>query len=118
MPGSRPSCVTLSKWDLGGEPSAWAYLHAGELFPSAEIPATGPAAALEEAEAAEIARFPVQPGVSLEEYVASAPVSGIVVVWRGRIAFERYPRMRPGERHLLMSVAGPGWGPPGTAPGP
>jgi CubicO group peptidase (beta-lactamase class C family) len=104
MQDSRPAGVTLANWDLGGEPSAWAYLHAGELFPSVEIPAAGPAAALEEAEAAEIARFPVQPGVSLEEYVASGPVSGIVVAWRGRIAFERYPRMRPGDRHLLMSA--------------
>ena len=104
MSGSRPPGVTLSNWDLGGEPSAWAYLHAGELFPSAEIPPAGPAAALEEAEAAQIAQFPVQPGMSLEEYVASGPVSGIVVVWRGRITFERYPRMRPGQRHLLMSV--------------
>ncbi len=104
MSGSRPPGVTLSNWDLGGEPSAWAYLHAGELFPSAEIPPAGQAAALEEAEAAQIAQFPVQPGVSLEEYVASGPVSGIVVVWRGRIAFERYPRMWPGQRHLLMSV--------------
>ena len=42
--------------------------------------------------------------MSLEEYVASGPVSGIVVVWRGQITFERFPRMRPGQRHLLMSV--------------
>lgn len=104
MPDSRPPGVTLSNWDLGGEPSAWAYLHAGELFPAAEIPAAGPGAVLEHAEAAEIAQFEVQPGVSLEEYVADGPVSGIVVVWRGRIAFERYPRMQPGQRHLLMSV--------------
>ena len=102
--GFRPVGVTLANWDLGGEPSAWAYLHAGELFPSVEIPVAGPAAGLEEAEAAEIARFPVQAGVSLESYVADGPVSGIVVAWRGRIAFERYPRMRPGDRHLLMSV--------------
>lgn len=46
----------------------------------------------------------MQPGTSLEEYVASGPVSGIVVVLGGRIAFERYPRMGPGDRHLLMSV--------------
>jgi CubicO group peptidase (beta-lactamase class C family) len=64
----------------------------------------GPGAALEHAEAAEIGRFPVQPGVSLDEYVASGPVSGMVVVWRGRVAFERYPRMQPGQRHLMMSV--------------
>jgi hypothetical protein len=46
----------------------------------------------------------VQPGTTLAEYVASGPVSGIVVLHHGRIAFERYPRMRPGDRHLLMSV--------------
>jgi CubicO group peptidase (beta-lactamase class C family) len=36
--------------------------------------------------------------------VATGPVSGIVVVRGGTILFERYPRMRPGDRHLLMSV--------------
>jgi len=105
MPGSRPPGVTLSNWDLGGEVSAWAYLHAGELFPAVEIPAAGPGAALEHVEAAEVAQFEVQPGVSLDQYVAGGPVSGIVVVWQGRIAFERYPRMLPGQRHLLMSVS-------------
>ncbi|HEY7014498.1 MAG TPA: serine hydrolase domain-containing protein [Streptosporangiaceae bacterium] len=104
MSGSRPPGVTLLNWDLGGEPSAWAYRHAGELFPAVEIPVAGPAAALEHAEAAEIGRFPVQPDVSLDEYVASGPVSGMVVVWRGRVAFERYPRMESGQRHLMMSV--------------
>lgn len=71
--------MTLSNWDLGGEPSAWAYLHAGELFPAVEILAAGPGAALEHAEAAEITQFEVQAGVSLDEYVARGPVSGIVV---------------------------------------
>jgi hypothetical protein len=71
--------VTLSNWDLGGEPSAWAYLHMGELFPAVEIPSAGPGAVLEHAEAAEITQFEVQPGVSLDEYVASGPVSGMVV---------------------------------------
>jgi CubicO group peptidase (beta-lactamase class C family) len=34
MDGSGiPRGVTLANWDLGGEPSAWAYLHAGELLP-------------------------------------------------------------------------------------
>ena len=100
----RPPGLTLANWDLGGEPSAWAYRHAGELFPSVEIPVAGPAAPLSCAEVAEAGRFPVQPGVSLDDYVASGPVNGIVVVWRGRVVFERYPRMEPGERHLLMSV--------------
>ena len=33
-----PESLTLANWDLGGEPSAWAYLHAGELFATTEIP--------------------------------------------------------------------------------
>jgi hypothetical protein len=41
MSGSRPPGVALSNWDLGGEPSAWAYRHAGELFPAVEIPVAG-----------------------------------------------------------------------------
>ena len=44
---------------------------------------------------AEIGRFPVEPGVSLEEYVATSPVSGVVVVRSGTIVFERYPRWSP-----------------------
>jgi CubicO group peptidase (beta-lactamase class C family) len=101
---ARPSGVTLANWDLGGEASAWAYLHAGELLPSVEIPVARRAAELERGELASVAGFPVEPGVSLAEYVAGGPVSGIVVVQGGTIVFERYPRMEPGDRHLLMSV--------------
>jgi CubicO group peptidase (beta-lactamase class C family) len=101
---ARPSGITLANWDLGGEASAWAYLHAGELLPSVEIPVTRPAAELSSGELASIAEFPVEPGVSLAQYVADGPVSGIVVVRGGTIVFERYPRMEPGDRPLLMSV--------------
>ena len=40
----RPGDLTLTNWDMGGEPSAWAYLHAGTLLGSVEISAGGPAA--------------------------------------------------------------------------
>jgi CubicO group peptidase (beta-lactamase class C family) len=106
-PDGRPAGLTLTNWDLGGAPSAWAYLHAGKLFPAAEISPWRRPAELDRASAASVAsvaEFGVQPGVSLDEYVARGPVSGIVVVLGGRIVFERYPRMRSGDRHLLMSV--------------
>jgi CubicO group peptidase (beta-lactamase class C family) len=101
---TRPPGVTLANWDLGGEPSAWAYRHADELLPSVEIPVLRPPAELGRAETASMGGFLVSPGVSLEQYVATGPVSGIVVVLGGTIVFERYPRMRPSDRHLLMSV--------------
>jgi len=99
-----PPGVTLANWDLGGGPSAWAYLHAGELLPSVQIPLARPVARLAAAEQAAISRFAVEPGVTLDEYVAHGPVSGIVVVLHGQIAYQRYPRMRPGQRHFMMSV--------------
>lgn len=99
-----PAGVTLDNWDLGGAASAWAYLHAGELLPAVEIPTARRPAALPSAELPEIGRFPVEPGVTLDEYVAAGPVSGIVIVLGGTVVFERYPRMRPDDRHLLMSV--------------
>lgn len=103
-PPPRPEGVTLTNWDLGGERSAWSYVHTGELFPSAEIGAANDGTALEEADVDAIGRFTTSPGVSLDRYVDQEPVDGIVVVWKGRIAYERYPRMRPEQRHLLMSV--------------
>ncbi len=99
-----PAGVTLANWDLGGEPSAWAYLNAGELLPSVQIPMARPPARLAVAEQAAIGRFAVQPGTTLDDYVTHGPVSGIVVVQDGRIVYQRYPRMRPGQRHFLMSV--------------
>jgi hypothetical protein len=67
MPHREPPNLTLTNWDLGGEPSAWAYLQASELFPTTEISPPPRAAQLDQAERPEIARFAVQPGTSLEE---------------------------------------------------
>jgi CubicO group peptidase (beta-lactamase class C family) len=101
----RPGDLTLTNWDMGGAPSAWAYLHAGTLFPSVEIAADGPVVPLRPDELASVREFDTGGGVSLDSYVAAAPVSGIVVVRGGTILFERYPRMASEDRHLLMSVS-------------
>jgi CubicO group peptidase (beta-lactamase class C family) len=102
--GSLPYGLTLADWDLGGERSAWAYRHAGELFPQVEIPTARLAAPLPSSRNDDVAGFEVAPGVSLDEYLGTAPVSGIVVVHGGHIAYERYPGMLPDDRHVLMSV--------------
>jgi len=59
MNGDRSPGVTLANWDLGGEPSAWAYLNAGELLPTAAIPVARAAAELQVAEQDSIGRFAV-----------------------------------------------------------
>lgn len=103
MIAGAPAGLTLANWDLGGEPSAFAYLNAGELFAHVEIPCGGEVLSLPSL-AGGVGRVRVEPGVSLDEYVASAPVSGVVIVHRGRLVYERYPRMRADQRHFMMSV--------------
>jgi CubicO group peptidase (beta-lactamase class C family) len=98
-----PAGLTLANWDLGGELSAWAYLHAGELFEHVEIPAGRSVLDLPDAPA-DIGRVSVDSGVDLDRYLATGPVDGVVIVHRGRLVYERYPRMSPGQRHFLMSV--------------
>jgi CubicO group peptidase (beta-lactamase class C family) len=99
-----PAGLTLANWDLGGEPSAFAYLNAGELFAHVEIAADGAALLELPVAPSAVGRVCVEPGVELDQTVATAPVSGVVIVHRGRLVYERYPRMRPEQRHFLMSV--------------
>jgi CubicO group peptidase (beta-lactamase class C family) len=99
----RPAGLTLANWDLGGESSAWAYLHAGELFEHVEIPAGRTVVDLPAAPT-NLGSFRLEDGVDLDDHVANGAVSGVVIVHRGRLVYERYPRMRSDQRHFLMSV--------------
>jgi CubicO group peptidase (beta-lactamase class C family) len=42
--------------------------------------------------------------LTLDEFVARGPVHGFVVAHRGTIVYERYPGMRPFDRHLIWSI--------------
>jgi CubicO group peptidase (beta-lactamase class C family) len=41
---------------------------------------------------------------TLDRFVAEEPVDGLIIVRRGVIVYERYPRMAPADRHLMFSV--------------
>jgi hypothetical protein len=88
MPDRRPADRRWPTGILAGRLQRGAYLHASELFPSVDIAPAPRPVELEHAEQPEIAQFPVQPGSTREDYVRSAPVSGIVVVRGGQIVFE------------------------------
>ena len=42
---------------------------------------------------------------SLQDYVNNSTVNGALVLHRGKIVFEAYPRMRQQDKHLYMSVS-------------
>jgi CubicO group peptidase (beta-lactamase class C family) len=43
--------------------------------------------------------------MTLDDYVHQGPVNGAIILERGTIVYERYPRMRRTDKHLLMSVS-------------
>ena len=98
----------LAKWPGEGETARFAYLMTPELFPHAWIHRAGPIAdlALTPLETVGEIRTRTYLGrLKLDEYVQAAPIDGFLVLHRGRIVFERYPRMRPFDKHIWWSVS-------------
>ncbi len=94
-------------WQFGGEKMLYNFLRRAEFLPHAVIPRMGEISALETAPREEIARFQTESRLGklpLEEYVSRAPVNAAIILQHGRIVYESYPRMRPFDKHLFMSV--------------
>jgi len=100
--------TTLDNWSDDPALMHYTFLRFSEFFPQAVIRREGPVAALDYTLRDDIARFQVNStlgAMALEDYVAEAPVNGVVIAEGGRIVLERYPRMCSFDRHLLMSVS-------------
>ena len=99
---------TLRNWIEPGEMMRYAFLNTPEFMPHAVIHRDGPISPLMETSLDDLAarklRTPLGT-LTLDEYVAQGPVNGVVILHRGAIVYERYPRMRPIDKHLLMSVS-------------
>jgi CubicO group peptidase (beta-lactamase class C family) len=94
-------------WQFGGENMHYNFLHRSEFLPHAVVYRGEENTGLGVAPSQDLAAFKVTSlygRLPLQEYVTRAPVNGILFVQHGRIIYECYPRMRPMERHLLMSV--------------
>lgn len=99
---------TFQNWSNGGEIMHYVFLHMSEFFTHSVIHRTGPISELRVEPREDLAKheFVTDLGtMTLDAYVAAAPVNGVVIVQGGKIIYERYPRMRPFDKHLLMSVS-------------
>ncbi|KAI9030327.1 beta-lactamase/transpeptidase-like protein [Hyaloraphidium curvatum] len=45
------------------------------------------------------------PGITLEDYVDQAEIAAFIVLHEGKIVYERYPRMRPEDKHIYWSIS-------------
>lgn len=103
--------MNLDNWDNGGALSRFVYLHPSEFFPTAVIERTGPVSQLAYELNPDIGAHETEwvdasgRTATIDELVADDPgLDGVIVLHRGRIVYEAYPRMRPTDKHLLMSV--------------
>lgn len=99
---------TLENWDDGGALMRYVFLHMPQFWPHALIHRHGKVRPLPEKLRPEVAAFATRTRLGrlpLAEYVRRANVNGALVLHRGAIVFEAYPRMRRQDKHLLMSVS-------------
>ncbi|HSG89460.1 MAG TPA: serine hydrolase domain-containing protein [Pseudomonadales bacterium] len=101
--------ITLDNWDDGGALSRYAYQHTAEIFPAAVISSGTATAPLQLVPDPRIGNWILgeddRGAVTLDRHVARSLADGLIVVHRGRIVHETYPRMMPDAPHLLFSVS-------------
>ena len=97
-------------WKVNGEDMAWNFRNLHQIFPTVNVYRNGPVRELEYAVNPAIAEFEVdtQAGkFSLEDFIHSnqSTVLGVVILHKGKIAYESYPRMEAYEMPVYWSVA-------------
>lgn len=110
MQGSPPTkLIDISKWDKGPY-NRWTFQHISEIIPTANI-SRGSGAPTKLPRAARNVSgviFKTMDGkkMSVKEMLDTTYTDGFMVLEDGKVVFEKYYNgMKPGTRHLLMSVS-------------
>jgi len=101
---------TLDNWDDGGELMRYVFLNMPEFWNHSVIHRGPKTRALPEELRDDVAGFITTSAMGklpLRDYVNRSTVNGAIVVHRGDVIFESYPRMRPYDKHFYMSVSKP-----------
>jgi CubicO group peptidase (beta-lactamase class C family) len=109
FPPAPDKQVTLANWRTSPF-NRWAFHHVREIVPSADIPNDPERAASFAAHPLDLGSVPVEGDGgtrgSFDDFLRETDTDGIVIVDRGRIAFERYAGGMTAETpHILMSVS-------------
>ena len=97
-------------WKVNGEDMAWNFKNLHQIFPTVNVYRNGPVRELEYAIEPAIAQFEVntpEGKLSFENFIHSdqSTVLGVVILHKGKIAYESYPRMQAYEMPVYWSVA-------------
>ncbi len=98
-----------SWWNANGADMAWNNKNLNRIFPTVNVYRAGPVRELESRPMPEIADFKVDTPdgpMPFADFLRSeaSTCMGMVIIHRGRIVFDDYPRMKPYERPIYWSV--------------
>jgi CubicO group peptidase (beta-lactamase class C family) len=99
---------TIDNWDNGGPLMRYVFLNMSEFWNHTIISRSGPVRELPENLRPDISGFTTTTDrgeIALVDYVNDSSVNAAIVIHKGQIVFESYPRMRPFDKHLYMSVS-------------
>ncbi|MDE0755376.1 MAG: serine hydrolase [Woeseiaceae bacterium] len=99
---------TADNWDEGGALMRYVFLNMPEFWNHSVISRGGSTRDLPLSTRKDVTNFSTTTGdgeKSLQDYVNNSTVNGALVLHRGKIVFEAYPRMRQQDKHLYMSVS-------------
>jgi CubicO group peptidase (beta-lactamase class C family) len=99
---------TVKDFRLINTNTKYAWLHMNEFMPSATVGRTGAVSPILYTPIPEIGKLIVNKGtdsLNLEEFIQRSNLQAIIVLYRGKIVYERYPRMRQDDKHLWFSVS-------------
>ncbi len=101
--------INRSRWDIAeDETQRFIHLNTPQFFTHAWIHRTGQVATLERELAERIGGVRTRTPygrMTLNDWLRDGPVDGYLVIHRGKIVFEQYPRMRPYDKHHWWSTS-------------
>ena len=97
-------------WTATGEQMAWMHKNAHQLFPTVNVYRSGPVNKLELNLNTEIDNFPIGTStgeIPFGQFLDSDQTTtlGLLILHKGKIVFESYPRMQAYEKPIYWSVA-------------
>jgi CubicO group peptidase (beta-lactamase class C family) len=101
--------ATTAWWDVVGEQQAWYFKNLQQLYPSVTVYRDGAVRELEYRLLDEIADYPVKTPAGTMRYVDflhsdDSTTMGMVILHKGEIVFETYPRMEPYQKPIYWSI--------------
>jgi len=98
---------TLKDFRLVNSNTKYVWLHLNEFMPVATVARKGPVSQLLYSPSPEIGKVIVThtpDSLNLEEFIRRSELQAIIVLYKGNIVYESYPRMRQEDQHLWFSV--------------